>query len=129
MKPEFQFQPSVKFRATVTYSYKQKINYPEFGNVNTFMNNLGGELRFNVVGKGTVMCAVNLIDIKFNGIAGSSLGFEMLEGLQPGQNYTWRVGVQRSLNDHLQLTLNYNGRASENAAVVHVGGVQLRAFF
>lgn len=129
VKPEVQFQPGVKFRATVTYSYKQKVNFPEFGNEKTFINDLGGEMRLNVVGKGTVMAGVNIIDIKYNGNPGSSLGFEMLEGLQPGQNYTWRVGIQRSLNDHLQLTLNYNGRASENASVVHVGGVQLRAFF
>lgn len=127
--PEFQFQPGVKFRTSIRYAYKQKINRPEFGNETAFINDLGAEIRYNMLGKGNLLVGANFIDIKYNGLASSTLGFEMLEGLQPGFNYTWNISFQRTLNKNLQLTLNYNGRASEGASVVHVGGAQLRAFF
>jgi hypothetical protein len=59
----------------------------------------------------------------------SALGNEMLSGLKPGDNYTWNVGFQRRLSDHLQIDLTYNGRKSEGTPAVHVGGAQVRAFF
>lgn len=41
----------------------------------------------------------------------------------------WSVSIQRNLSSNLQLDLTYNGRRSEGAPVVHVGGAQVRAFF
>jgi hypothetical protein len=53
----------------------------------------------------------------------------MLEGLRPGKNGTWNVSYQQNLSDHLQLNLIYDGRKSTETPVVHVGSVQLRAYF
>ena len=59
----------------------------------------------------------------------SALGFEMLEGLQTGTNITWSVSYQRTLKEHMQLSINYDGKASREGPIVHRGGIQLRAFF
>ena len=53
----------------------------------------------------------------------------MLEALQQGFNTTWTFSVQRNLAKNLQLSLNYNGRKSQENNPIHNGGVQLRAFF
>jgi len=57
------------------------------------------------------------------------LSFEMLEGLQVGDNLTWSVQGARKLGEYLQLTLGYQGRKSPQGPIVHMGNAQIRAFF
>lgn len=66
---------------------------------------------------------------QFKGMANTPVAFQMLEGLQPGQNLVWRLLVQKNLTDYLDLNINYQGRKSETSQAIHTGSVQLRAFF
>ncbi len=66
---------------------------------------------------------------EFEGQAFSPVGFQMLEGLQPGNNLTWNLLFQKNINSFLDLNLSYSGRSSESAPTVHTGSVQLKAFF
>ena len=65
----------------------------------------------------------------FTGNANAPAAFQMLEALQPGENQTWKLYVQKSLTKFLDFNLTYQGRKSENVPVVHTGSVQLRATF
>ena len=53
----------------------------------------------------------------------------MLESLRPGTNFTWNLGYQRNLSENLQISIQYNGRKSEDNDAIHAGGVEVRAFF
>ena len=65
----------------------------------------------------------------FEGNALSAVGFQMLEGLQPGKNQTWRLLLQKNLTQFLDININYQGRNSETNRTIHTGNIQLRAFF
>jgi hypothetical protein len=65
----------------------------------------------------------------FEGNVLSAVGFQMLEGLQPGKNATWRLLLQKTLTQYLDININYQGRNSETSKTIHTGNVQLRAFF
>ena len=71
----------------------------------------------------------NLLKNTFEGNANSAVGYQMLEGLQPGNNMTWTLLWNKKLNSFLYLNLNYNGRAHANSRTIHNGNVQLRAQF
>jgi hypothetical protein len=71
----------------------------------------------------------SLYQNKFKGDDLSVVAFQMLEGLQKGQNLTWRLLIQRSLTQFLDINLNYQGRKSETSQTIHTGNVQLRAYF
>ncbi|PWA05538.1 hypothetical protein [Flavobacterium psychrotolerans] len=71
----------------------------------------------------------SLYENKFNGNDASAVAFQMLEGLQPGQNMTWRLLIQRNLTQFLDVNLNYQGRKSETSQTIHTGSIQLRAYF
>ncbi|MFT5582230.1 MAG: hypothetical protein ACI9G9_001495, partial [Psychromonas sp.] len=59
----------------------------------------------------------------------SAVGYELLESLKPGVNYTWNLSYQRSLSKNLQISIQYNGRKSEENLAIHSGGMEVRAFF
>ena len=92
---------------------------------------LGIELKYNKAQQSSLSAKFNFILFTYNGEANSSLSYEMLEGLQPGNNYTWNLTYQRTLANNIQLNLSYDGRKSESAAgrIVHIGNVQVRAYF
>lgn len=65
----------------------------------------------------------------FSGDELSPVAYQMLEGLQAGQNMTWRLLLQKNLTQFLDVNVNYEGRKSEESKVIHTGSVQLRAYF
>ncbi|MFD1161552.1 hypothetical protein [Hwangdonia seohaensis] len=71
----------------------------------------------------------NYFSNAFNGNANTPVSYQMLEGLQPGKNFTWSLLVQKKLTDFLDLNLNYFGRKTENSKTIHTGTIQLKAYF
>ena len=71
----------------------------------------------------------SLYENDFTGNSLSPVAYQMLEGLQAGQNLTWRLLLQKNLTQYLDLNLNYEGRKSETSKTIHTGSMQLRAFF
>lgn len=71
----------------------------------------------------------SLYNNDFTGNATSAVAFQMLEGLQPGRNQTWRLLLQKNLTQFLDININYQGRKSETSKSIHTGSVQLRAYF
>lgn len=128
-KPTVTFQPGTTFRAIARFTHTTKVNDDELGGETAEINDLGAEVRWNDPGKGSITGGVDLVRITYDGVVNSALGNEMLSGLKPGDNYTWNIGFQRRISDHLQIDLTYNGRKSEGTPAVHVGGAQVRAFF
>lgn len=129
MQPKLTFQPSPSFRTAVLFTYTNKDNAPTLGGGICTQQNYGVELKYNVLKKGSLLSTVNFVKIGFNGEAASPLGLEMLQGLNVGNNYTWSIAYQCNLSSNIQLSLSYNGRASEGSAIVNTGNAQVRAFF
>jgi hypothetical protein len=92
-------------------------------------NRFGTSFSYASNKKFTVNGEVSFYQNKFQGNEFSSVGFQMLEGLQTGQNLTWRLLFQKNLTQFLDFNLNYEGRKSETTQTIHTGNVQLRAYF
>jgi len=71
----------------------------------------------------------NYIDNAFKGSSFSPVAYTMLEGLQPGTNFTWSVLFQKRITKYLDANLSYFGRKSETTSTIHTGTIQLRAYF
>ncbi len=69
------------------------------------------------------------INNDFTGSAFSPVAYQMLEGLQPGTNFTWSLLLQKRITKYLDANLSYFGRKSKESKAVHTGSVQLRAYF
>jgi len=133
IEPKFNLQPGSKWRLSFLFNYKEQENrHPvsdAFGGERSFARKAGLEFNLSSPEKGSLLANANLVQISYSGAPGSPVGFEMLDGLQPGLNATWGVSYQRTLANNLQISVNYNGRQSPGLKMIHTGGVQARAFF
>ena len=93
------------------------------------MHVLGVNYQYANKRKFSVNANVNLYFNEFEGNTNSPVAFQMLEGLQPGTNFTWLLFLQKRLTSFLDLNINYLGRKSESTKTVHTGSIQLRATF
>lgn len=110
------------------YEFQKKEN--QIGNLETLrQNRLGTSFSYAGEKKVTINGEFSFYENKFDGNEFSSVGFQMLEGLQAGQNLVWKLLLQKNITQFLDVNLNYQGRKSETGATVHTGNVQLRAYF
>ncbi len=79
--------------------------------------------------KAAVTGEFNYFSNQFSGNSNTPVAYQMMEGLQPGTNFTWSLIAQKKLTKFLDLNLNYFGRKSETSRAIHTGTVQLKAYF
>ncbi|WP_026978543.1 hypothetical protein [Flavobacterium tegetincola] len=92
-------------------------------------NRFGSSFTYSGKKQFTLNGEVSLYQNKFDGNELAPVAFQMLEGLQVGENLTWRLLIQKNLTQFLDINLNYQGRKSETSKAIHTGSVQLRAYF
>lgn len=129
--PEFSWQPTPYFRTTASYSFTGKENTAnvEFEE-KAQLHEVGLDFRFARAVKTTLTGNLKLIQIDYNGVANSPVGYEMLQALTPGTNVTWNVNWLQKIGEGLQLNLVYEGRNSQGLdRIVHVGRMQVSALF
>lgn len=119
---------SSQAQVDVFYTFQEKENQTaDFENLQ--QHRLGASFTINQVKLFTMNGEFSYFQNTFTGNAFSPIGYQMLEGLQPGKNMTWRLMFQKNLTNYLDLSLNYQGRSNESTSTIHTGSVQLRAFF
>jgi len=112
----------------IFYEYQTKEN--QLGSrENLLQNRFGTSFSYASEKKLTMSGEFSLYQNKYEGDPLSPVAFQMLEGLQPGQNMTWRLLVQKNLTEFLDININYQGRKTETSQTIHTGNVQLRAYF
>ena len=127
--PEFSYQFTNNFKTILSGGLSTQQNAGEYGGESTLNFRISSEIKYNLLKKGIFSARANSINNKFEGKNNSSVGYEMLDGLQPGNNLTWNVGFQRTISNGIQLNFTYEGRKSADVRAIHTGGMQVRAFF
>ena len=126
--PKFTFLYNKDHRFSLFYHFKKKenqlVNFEQLQ-----QQKFGAEYYFISKKRNQISANVNVFLNDFTGNTNSPIGYQMLEGLQAGKNYTWNLLFNQKLNSFLNLNLNYLGRKSENSKTIHTGTVQLRAAF
>jgi len=128
--PEVSLQPSQYLRLTGNYKFTQKEDKltpdePSSARSDEFALNL----RIAKATKSNFSATLRYIKIDFTGEENTALGYELLEALRPGTNVTWSLNWQRQILSGLQMTLNYDGRKSEENTAVHFARMQVSALF
>jgi len=131
---EERFQPKLSYifnenaQFDVFYQYTSKAN--TIGSLESLaQNNYGLSFTYNNAQKVALTGEFNFFQNEFEGNANTPVAYQMLEGLQPGKNFTWSLLAQKKLTKFLDLNLNYFGRKTETSKTIHTGTIQLKAYF
>jgi len=128
VNPKISYLYDNNSRFEVLYNFKNKEN--KEGALETLQHHdIGASFRYARNQKFSINTALNFIVNNFEGSLNSPVAFQMLEGLQPGNNYTWNISLQKKITSYLDVNFNYLGRKSETAKAIHTGNIQLRASF
>ncbi|MFT4827012.1 MAG: hypothetical protein ACI96L_000293, partial [Paracoccaceae bacterium] len=129
VEPKFQFVIKNTYRIELKAKYFSAANSQEYGGQSTVNTELGSEFKYTKAGKGALNAGVSYIRVNYTGQTGTNLGYELLRGLQNGNNATWKTGYQRTLANNVQVIISYEGRKSEEADVIHIGRLLARYLF
>ncbi|MFY0673891.1 MAG: hypothetical protein JXQ87_10820 [Bacteroidia bacterium] len=123
-----QIQKGSELRFAVNFEQYNGIE-PELQAASVQRNLAGVELTYSKALKGIFTLKLDYIDVNFTGEQNSPLGFNMLNGLQPGQNITWSVISNYQISKQAQIGINYEGRYAENNRLIQTGSVNARWLF
>ena len=127
--PEFAWQPNTNLRLSVLYGYSDKLNTDSEPGEKAKIHEVIGNLRISKASKMSLDAFIKYSDIQFDGDTNTPVAYEMLEALQPGQNYSWNMILQKKILMGLQLSISYEGRKSEESDAIHIGRMQVSALF
>tara|TARA_B100001059_G_scaffold75455_1_gene73074 strand:- start:4659 stop:7985 length:3327 start_codon:yes stop_codon:yes gene_type:complete len=131
----FEIQPVVQLVLGTSHRIEIKskifdaLNANIYGGEKSRNIEFGGEYRYTKASKGALNIGMNFINVDYKGTSNSTLGYELLRGLQNGSNLTWKLNYQQTMSNNIQITISYDGRSSETSDVIHIGRVVARYLF
>jgi hypothetical protein len=134
IEPQLVVQPNATLRFATIYKYIQQKNTLKNTDAHAAQHSFSGELTYSFAKNHdiTVMPAIlrmqlTYTSIKFEGAANTPVGFALLQGLQNGNNFLWSIGLDRSIQQNMQVSVGYEGRKMGESRIVHVARAQIRA--
>ena len=124
IEPRITFTKGTTLRLQSSYKWDKKQNK---GPENALINSLNLEGKYNLVANTSITSRITFSNIQFNGIASSSLGYVMLDGLQPGKNFLWTLDLTKRISSFIEMSVQYEGRRSGSSGLVNIGRAQIRA--
>ncbi|UKM65849.1 hypothetical protein GSB9_02420 [Flavobacteriaceae bacterium GSB9] len=129
-----------RFNPKLSYLFNENSSFDMFYQYANKTNTIGAEeslkqqkygISFSLASsqKSAINGELNYISNTYNGNVNTPVAYQILEGLQPGKNFTWTLLAQKKLTDFLDLNLSYFGRKTETSKTIHTGSVQLKAYF
>lgn len=126
--PRIEYQPNERYRTSFFYEFADKKS-PSDNASALLANRFTTEHYLASASKYAITSTFQWVSNRFTGEANSPIGFSMLEGLQPGNNFIFTAQIQHTLTNGLQMSITYEGRWSAQIPYIQSGVMQLKAFF
>jgi hypothetical protein len=124
------WQPTNFYRLTASLSHSNKNNGENTTpHESSGINEAALNFRISKANDKAIEWALKFTNIRFSGRQNSPEGYELLNGLQPGNNISWSLNWQQKLINGLQMNIMYEGRKSGDLAIIHMGRMQVTALF
>ena len=130
MGPSFAYQPKPTLKVTTSYNYglNEEVSTEEITEY-ALLNEVSSELRLGTASKFVFNAMIKYTNIEFKGNEQSPIGYELLKGLRPGNNFSLVLSWQQRLVNGLQIQLYYEGRKPQNVDLIHSMRAGISALF
>ena len=129
MEPSLSYINGTNIRVTIAYNFNEKKNTRFPWKDPSII--LLADIKYNVLSSSTIGARFSYNSIQFNYAAGgspnSTVGYIMLDGLLPGNNYLWNLEYTKRLAGNIEMTIQYDGRKPGDTRTVHIGRASIRA--
>jgi hypothetical protein len=130
--PSVSYTHGTNIRVAITYMLDQRKNSIGF-HEQTSDNVITADIKYNVLSSSTVTgsFSINNINLKYDlgGSDNSTVGYIILDGLLPGQNYLWNLQYTKRLSTNIEISIQYTGRKPSGSSTINTGTAAIRAFF
>lgn len=128
-EPNLIFISGTTFRIAGGYKFEQKKNLPVYGGEKSVSNSMNIESKYNILQSSSITGKFTLNSINYGFPANTTVSYIMLDGLLPGKNYLWSLGLSKRLANNLEISLQYDGRKAGTSRTVHLGRAAITALF
>ncbi len=128
-EPKIQYQYDNRLRLTLFYKTMKARNKKALGGEKMQYDEAGIEGKWLSAEKGVLSAAMSMVKISYNASPGTTLAYDLLQGLLPGNNLKWNLSGERRLGEKVQLSVQYDGRKSPLTKPIHIGRVVARYIF
>ena len=131
VEPNLNFLPNKNLKTSLSFKYKiGEDRLPQLEDRKPAkINRLNAEMRYGKANKSNLTAKFSYVIIQFEGDNSTSVAYNLLDGLQTGNNFLWNVAYNTRLSNNIQLSLSYDGRKSAESRINHVGRASVRAVF
>lgn len=134
VEPSLTYIVRTTFRLVGSYRYDNKKNLPLYGGQTSVSNSVNLETKYNILQNTSVTGKftfnnINYKDAANGNVANTTVSYIMLDGLLPGKNFLWSLGLSKRLLNNLELNFQYDGRKAGTARTVHLGRAGITALF
>ncbi len=129
LEPFLTYIRGTTFRVVTSYRFDSKKNLPLYGGEKSASHSVNIESKYNILQSTSVTGKFTFNNITYNYPANTTVSYIMLDGLLPGKNFLWSLGLSRRLLNNLELTFQYDGRKAGTSRTVHFGRAGITALF
>ncbi len=128
-EPFFTFIKGTAFRIVTSYKFDSKKNVELYGGEKSIAHSLNIESKYNILQNSSLNGKFTFTNIEYKFPVNTTVSYIMLDGLLPGKNYLWSLGLTKRLLNNIELNFQYDGRKAGTSRTVHIGRVSINALF